>query len=94
MIFNWEIAKEAYEAEFVIDLIEHESLRIRRCTCITFNSGLADMAAAMISLQLCCVCKKWLSDQDDQLSQYKVCHEEVMTSTMVGVKTEPEPLYA
>ena len=53
MIFDWKIAKEAYEAEFVIDLIERELLEIQRCICITFNSGLADMAAGVVSLQLC-----------------------------------------
>lgn len=82
-IFGWKIAKEAYEAEFVIDLIKDELLPIRRCICITFNSGLADMAAVVVSLQLCCVHQKTSSDQDDQLSQYEICQEELMTSMMI-----------
>ena len=83
MIFDWEIAEEAYEAKFVIDLIKDELLPIRRCIGITFNSGLADMAAVVVSLQLCCVHQKISSDQEDQLSQYEVCQEELMTSMVI-----------
>ena len=83
MIFDWEIAEEAYEAKLVINLIKDELLPIRGCICITFNSGLADMVAVVVSLQLFCVHQQELSDQDDQLSQYEVCQEELMPSMVI-----------
>lgn len=59
-IRGWEIPEEAYEADLVIDLVEHELLRFTDAfvDCITFNSGLDDIAAAGYSLQLFCVLRQ------------------------------------
>ena len=48
VVLHWKIPKEAYEPDLVIDLIELELLRFEDAIadCITFNSGLDDIAAA------------------------------------------------
>ena len=54
VMFNWKIPKEAYEPNLVIDLVNYELLRFANAfgDCVTFNSGLDDIAAAMNVLHL------------------------------------------
>ena len=48
VMLNWKIPKEAYEPNLVIDLVNYELLRFANAfgDCVTFNSGLDDIAAA------------------------------------------------
>ena len=50
VIFDREIAKEAYKSDLVINLIKCKRLRftdaIPIANCVTFNSGLDDMVAS------------------------------------------------
>ena len=50
VIFDREIAKEAYKSNLVINLVECKRLRLTDAIpiadCVTFNSGLDDMVAS------------------------------------------------
>lgn len=48
VILDWEIAKEAYETELVVDLVIRKLSQFTDALvdCATFNSGLDDIAAA------------------------------------------------
>ena len=67
ILFGREIPKEANESDLVINLVKCESLRFMDAftDCITFNSGLEDMAAAEYLSQLCYfLCLHLLSGQE------------------------------
>ena len=72
VILDWEVPKETNEPDLIIDLGTYELLRFTGefVVCITFNSGLDDIAAAKYVLCSYFI-HQWPIGQNFQLSQQK-----------------------
>lgn len=74
IILDWEVTKEANKADFVIDLVKYELIRIMdpSVDCITFNSGLDDIAATGCLVLFFCVLRQWSGAPVTCSNQHKV----------------------